>query len=59
MKFFQIVLKFPYFFLILAIFENQNGHFGRMAPILMKFQSDRMSSRESAKSGQIGAHGLN
>ena len=27
--------------------------------ILVKFESDRMSPRESAKNGRIGAHGLN
>ena len=27
--------------------------------ILVKFETDRMSPRESAKSGRIGAHGLN
>ena len=26
---------------------------------LVEFESDRMSPRESAKNGQIGAHGLN
>ena len=27
--------------------------------ILVKFETDRMSPRESAKNGRIGAHGLN
>ena len=27
--------------------------------ILVEFESDRMSPRESAKNGRIGAHGLN
>ena len=27
--------------------------------ILVKFESDRMSPREGAKNGRIGAHGLN
>ena len=27
--------------------------------ILVEFESDRMSSRETAKNGRIGAHGLN
>ena len=27
--------------------------------ILVEFESDRMSSRESTKNGRIGAHGLN
>ena len=39
---------------ILAIFEISNGNFY----ILVEFESDRMSPRESAKNGRFGAYGL-
>ena len=68
---FEILVNFE----ILAIFEISNGYFHEMVInigiffviiiqdnvlfILVEFESDRIRPRESAKNGQIGAHGLN
>ena len=48
----QIVINIPNFFFMIF---DENGVFY----LLVEFESDRMSPRESAKNGQIGAHGLN
>ena len=40
--------------LFLVIFDEDDALY-----ILVEFESDRMSSRESAKNGRNGAHGLN
>ena len=48
-------------FKILVIFEISNSHFVKhnLLHILVEFESDRMSPRESAKNGRMGARGLN
>ena len=44
--------KYCQFFFV--IFDEDDGLY-----ILVEFESDRISPRESAKNGRIGAHGLN
>ena len=50
-----IMAKWPKILAIFFVFFNQDNVFF----IVVEFQSDRMSPRESAKNGRIGSNGLN
>ena len=50
-----ILAKWPYILPIFFVIFDEND----VLYILVEFESARMSPRESAKNGRIGAHGLN